>query len=137
MTIKKPTTVQFGGLELSLQLSGRNVINIEGRLKESMIGMFLSAEGGMQLPPANKLLIVLQGANNVHGVTDEKIADAFEKFLDEGHTTMDLMKIVQDLLDESGFLGKNMEPKKDEKAGSGRKVVTLDAPEAVAESPLD
>lgn len=135
MAIKKPTKVSFGGLQLELQLSGHNVLNIEGRLRESMVGIFMNSEGGFQLPPANKLLIVLQGANTVHGVTDEDIADAFDKFLDSGHTTMDLMNIVQNLLDTSGFLGKK-KAKKDEKPASG-KVISLDTPEEPTESPLN
>lgn len=81
------------------------------------------------------MLIVLQGANTVHGVTDEDIADAFDKFLDSGHTTMDLMNIVQNLLDTSGFLGKK-KAKKDEKPASG-KVISLDTPEEPTESPLN
>lgn len=136
MPFKKPTKIQFGGVELQLQLTGRNVINIEGRLNESMVGLFINSEGGFKLPPANKLLIVLQGANITHGVTDEKIAEAFDKYIESGHTTMDLMNTVQSLLDESGFLGKKAEAKKDEKPESG-KIVSLDAPATSTNSPLD
>lgn len=136
MALKKPTKIQFGGLELQLQLTGRIVLNIEGRLRESMVGLFINSEGGFRLPPANKLLIVIQGANTTHGVTDEVIADAFGKYLEEGHTTMDLMNIVQNLLDTSGFLGNKADNKKGEKQESG-KVVTLDAPEENKNSPLE
>lgn len=136
MPVKKPTVVKFGGLTLNLQLTGRNVINIESRLKESMVGLFLNPEGGLKMPPTGKLLIVLQGANTTHGVSDDDIIDAFEKYIDEGNTPMDLMTVVQNLLDVSGFLGSKVDKKEPAKKESG-KVVSLDAPEAPVNSPLD
>ena len=52
------------------------------------------------------MLIVLQGANQTHGVTDNDIFSAFEKYFDEGHTPMDLFTVLTDLFQESGFFGK-------------------------------
>lgn len=130
MPVKKATKIEFGGLELELQLTGRNVINIESRLKESMVGLFFNGEG-FRMPPSNKLLIVLQGANTTHGVNDEMIVDAFGKYIDQGNTPMDLMSIVQNLLDDAGFLGEKTKAKKDEKQASG-KVVALETAETPA-----
>lgn len=107
--VKLPHTkqVEFGGLTLQLRLGAKDILQIEGRLNESMMGLFMNGQGGMGLPSTNKLLTVLQGANQVSGVTDKHILEAFEKFLDEGNTTMDVMTIIQELLDESGFFGKD------------------------------
>jgi hypothetical protein len=49
---------------------------------------------------------------------------------------MDLMTVVQNLLDVSGFLGSKVDKKEPAKKESG-KVVSLDAPEAPVNSPLD
>lgn len=107
MTVKKATKkFEMGGLQLELKLTGRDILNIEKRLGKSMMSLFMSADGGMKLPPLNEMLIVLQGANQTHGVTDNDIFAAFEKYFDEGHAPMDLFTVLTDLFQESGFFGK-------------------------------
>ncbi|KRL97436.1 DUF6096 family protein [Liquorilactobacillus satsumensis] len=107
MPVKKATKkFEFGGLQLELKLSGRDVINIEKRLGKSMMSLFMSGDGDMKLPPANEMLIVLQGANQTHGVSENDIITAFEKFFDEGHAPMELFSVLTDLFQESGFFGK-------------------------------
>lgn len=106
-SIKKATKkMQFGDLELSLRLGGREVFNAEKRLGKSMLSLFMDSQGGNKLPPVNEILIVLQGANQTAGVTDKKIVEAFEKYLDQGHTTMELFSELMELLESSGFFGK-------------------------------
>ncbi len=106
-TIKKATkTVQLGDLELDLKLGGREIFKIERRLGKSMLSLFMDSQGGNKLPPVNEILIVLQGANQNHGVTDKRVIEAFEQYLDDGHTTMDLFNELMELFDESGFFGK-------------------------------
>ncbi|MFT9451582.1 DUF6096 family protein [Liquorilactobacillus ghanensis] len=107
MPVKKATKeINFGGLNLELKLGARDILEIEKRLGKSMMSLFMSGDGEMKLPPINEILIVLQGANQVHGVTDNDIFKAFEKYLDEGHSPMDLFKVLTDLFQESGFFGK-------------------------------
>ena len=108
--------VDFGGLTLQLRLTGKDIMHIEDRLDESLMSLFMNSRGGVGLPSTKKLLIVLQGANQVSGVRDADIFKAFEKYLDNGHTTMDVLNIVQELMDESGFFGKEDESKEDEKS---------------------
>ncbi|MFD1411726.1 DUF6096 family protein [Lapidilactobacillus gannanensis] len=134
MTTKATKKVTFGGLTLGLRLDGNAIIQIERRLNESIVGLFLSSDGGTKLPPANKLLIVLQGANQEHGVSDDDIVEAFGKFIDQGHTTMELMETINDLLEDGGYLGKK-DKEKSGKEESGKKLIPLDAPEET--SPLD
>ncbi|MFC6315175.1 DUF6096 family protein [Lapidilactobacillus achengensis] len=134
MVSKANKKVTFGGLTLGLRLDGNAIIQIERRLNESIVGLFLSSDGGTKLPPANKLLIVLQGANQEHGVSDDDIVEAFGKFIDQGHTTMELMETINDLLEDGGYLGKK-DKEKSGKEESGKKLIPLDAPEET--SPLD
>ncbi|MCR1895837.1 DUF6096 family protein [Ligilactobacillus murinus] len=106
-SIKKATKkLEFGDLELSLRLDGRSIFNAEKRLGKSMLSLFMDSQGGNKLPPVNEILIVLQSANQTSGVTDAKIVKAFEKYLDQGHTTMDLFGELMELLELSGFFGK-------------------------------
>lgn len=107
--VKLPRTKQFefGGLNLQLRLDGKSILNIEKRLDESLMGLFLNGNGGMRLPATNKLLIVLQGANQTSNVGDSDIVRAFDKYIDEGRTTLELFTTIQELLEESGFFGKD------------------------------
>ena len=69
-SIKKATKkMEFGDLELSLRLGGREIFNAEKRLGKSMLSLFMDSQGGNKLPPVNEILIVLQSANQTAGVT--------------------------------------------------------------------
>ena len=106
--VKMPNSkqVEFGDLNLQLRLDGKSILNIEKRLDESLMGLFINGNGGMRLPATNKLLIVLQGANQTSNVGDIDIVRAFDKYIDEGHTTLELFTTIQELLEDSGFFGK-------------------------------
>lgn len=103
---KQGKTIQLGKLTLDCKLDGKAILAIEKRLKKSILSLFMDANGNAQLPPANELLIVLQGANKTHGVSDQDIIEAFESYIENGGTTVDLFSSVSDLLQESGFFGK-------------------------------
>lgn len=106
--VKMPNSkqVEFGDLNLQLRLDGKSILNIEKRLDESLMGLFINGNGGMRLPATNKLLIVLQGANQTSNVGDIDIVRAFDRYIDEGHTTLELFTTIQELLEDSGFFGK-------------------------------
>ena len=125
--VKMPNTKQFefGGLNLQLRLDGKSIIAIEKRLDESL---FVNGQGGFKLPATNKLLVVLQGANQTSRVSDSDLVNAFERFVEAGNTTFDLFNAIQELLDEAGFFGKD---KKENEATNGE---SLDnEPEAPSE----
>lgn len=103
---KQGKTIQLGKLTLDCKLDGKAILTIEKRLKKSILSLFMDANGNAQLPPANELLVVLQGANQTHGVSDQDIIEAFETYIENGGTTVDLFSAVSDLLQESGFFGK-------------------------------
>lgn len=113
----------LGGLMLDLRLNGKAILNIEKRLGTSIMSLYMGGNGGVVLPATNKLLIVLQGANQTHGITDKDMIGGFEKYLEAGNTPMDLNNVIQELLDEAGFFGK----KKDDTKTDGESAeMTLD-----------
>lgn len=97
--------VQLGNLSLNLKLTGKAILNIEKRLGKSVMALFMNGEGQMQLPPTNEILIVLQGANQTHGVSDKDMVEAFQEYLDQGNLPMDLFTTLSELFEESGFFG--------------------------------
>jgi len=105
--VKMPNTKQFEfcGLNLQLRLDGNSILSIEKRLDESIVGLFLKGQGEAKIPATNKLLIVLQGANQTSNVSESDIVAAFGRYVDEGHSTLDLFAAINELLEESGFFG--------------------------------
>ncbi|QBC36798.1 DUF6096 family protein [Lactococcus lactis] len=105
--VKMPNTKQFefGGLNLQLRLDGNSILSIEKRLDESIVGLFLKGQGEAKIPATNKLLIVLQGANQTSNVSESDIVAAFGRYVEEGHSTLDLFATINELLEESGFFG--------------------------------
>ncbi|GEO70542.1 DUF6096 family protein [Levilactobacillus acidifarinae] len=97
------TPFQFGSLNLSLKLDGKALVNIEKRLGKSAMSLFMNADGGMKLPPVNEIMIVLKGANQKHGVKDSEMVKAFQEYLDDGNSPMDLFLALSDLFNDAGF----------------------------------
>lgn len=106
---KFPNAYQFqlGSLTLQLRLLGRDILKIEDRLGESINGLFMKNQGEMKVPATKKLLIILSGANQTSGIKDSDIIEAFEEYINEGHSTMELMTEIMKFLEEQGFFGKN------------------------------
>lgn len=107
-------TISLGGLDLQCRLSGKAILNIEKRLNESIMGLFIKGEGEMKLPPSNKLLIILHESNTTSGIKESDVVNAFYKHLENGHSTMDIFDQVNELLDESGFFGKSEDKESEE-----------------------
>lgn len=122
-------TVELGGLTLQLKLDGMAIVKVEQRLKKSIVSLFINPNGGMQIPPINELLIVLQGANKTSGVTDKRILSAFEKHIEDGHTTLEVQDMVLELLDEAGFFGENEKAEEEQTDGESVQEVSLETAE--------
>ncbi|MCH5463198.1 hypothetical protein HC026_11120 [Lactobacillus sp. LC28-10] len=133
MAVKKTTgtQIQLGHLSLDLKLDGKAILNIEKRLGKSVMTLFMNADGGMQMPPTNEILIVLQGANTKHGVSDADMINAFSEYVDQGNSPMDLFLKLTNLFEDSGFFGNN----KANQETDDSEQMTLDAP--VADEPAD
>lgn len=100
-------TINLGGLDLRCRVTGQAILNIEKRLNESIMGLFIKGEGEIKLPPSNKLLIILHETNTTSGIREKDVVEAFYKHVEKGNTTMDIFEQVNELLDESGFFGKS------------------------------
>lgn len=114
--IQMPNTTEFqmGGLNLQLRLDGRALLKIEQRLDEGVQGLFIKKQGEFKIPPINSMLIVLQGANKTSGITEQRIADAFFDYFDNGEgTTMDIFTVITQLAEEAGLFGSKKEMETD------------------------
>ncbi len=125
--LQMPNTTEFamGGLNLQLRLDGRSILKIEQRLGEGIQGLFIKNQGEFKIPPVNSMLIVLQGANKTSGVTEQRIAEAFFDYFDNGEgSTMDIFSVITNLAEESGLFGSKKDKETD---GESEEVVDLTA----------
>lgn len=129
--LKKGKQFKLGDLNLDLRLTGKSVVSIEKRLGKSIMNLFIDGRGGDRMPPVNEVLIILQGANQTHGVSDKDIIINFDKYFDNGGDTLSLFNVVMELLEESGFFGK-----KDKDTKTNSESETLDATTTEEETTL-
>lgn len=108
------TTITFGGLTLQCRMSGRAILKAEKRLDESVMGLFIKKEGEMKLPPSNSLLIILHESNVTSGIKESDIVNAFYDHIDEGGTALEIFEKVSEMLNDSGFFGKDKGNQEDE-----------------------
>lgn len=107
-------TITLGGIDLNCRVTGKSILNIEKRLNESIMGLFIKGEGEMKLPPSNKLLIILHETNTTSGIKEKDVVEAFYTHIENGNTTMDLFEQVNELLEEAGFFGSSDDKENDE-----------------------
>lgn len=133
--LQMPNTTEFsmGGLTLQLRLDGRALLKIEQRLDEGVQGLFIKKQGEFKIPPINSMLIVLQGANKTSGVTEQKVAEAFLDYFDNGEgTTMDIFTVITELAEDAGLFGS----KKDKETNGESEEDVIDLTPATAEEPV-
>lgn len=131
--IKMPGTKQFkfGNLDLQLKLEGNDVLNIEKRIKKSMYKLFIDLKDGSgDIPETREMLIILQEMNKSSGVSDAKMLEAFNVYFSEGNAPMELMSVIQEVIGQSGFFGKE-----EVETDGESKVVSLDQEETTDEEP--
>lgn len=133
--LQMPNTTEFsmGGLTLQLRLDGRALLKIEQRLDEGVQGLFIKKQGEFKIPPINSMLIVLQGANKTSGVTEQKVAEAFLDYFDNGEgTTMDIFTVITELAEDAGLFGS----KKDKETNGESEEEVIDLTPTTAEEPV-
>ena len=133
--LQMPNTTEFsmGGLTLQLRLDGRALLKIEQRLDEGVQGLFIKKQGEFKIPPINSMLIVLQGANKTSGVTEQKVAEAFLDYFDNGEgTTMDIFTVITELAEDAGLFGS----KKDKEIDGESEEDVIDLTPTTAEEPV-
>ncbi|MER2174938.1 MAG: DUF6096 family protein [Carnobacterium sp.] len=104
-TLLKTKKVYFGGKELVLRLDGKTIVQIENKLNKNLLGLFVD-NGKMTFPKTGEMLLILQAANTTHGIKESDMFELLDIYLEDGNSTTDLMTTIQELLEESGFFGK-------------------------------
>lgn len=94
-----------------LRLNTRAVVALEKKLGCNPLGIF---GDGDTIPTITTMVDIfhasLQAYN--HGITEGGAMDIFDKWLEEGHTSTDFVKIILDIYKASGIVPKEVEEEK-------------------------
>jgi hypothetical protein len=94
----------FGDQEYKLRLTAANTAALEKRLGENPMQCLMGTEQGV-LPPTYKVLAILHAAMQpFQRVTMQRVDELYDMWIEAGYSLMDLIPVVMDVLQVSGFL---------------------------------
>lgn len=97
-----------------LRLNTRASIALEKALGKSPLAVLMSLDEG-ELPSLTDMIMILHSALQPlnHGITIEKTYDLYDEYVKDGHTLFDLIPVIIEVFQESGYLSKDKEDKED------------------------
>lgn len=100
------TTFKVKDTEYKLRLTTRAMIDVEKKLGENPLNIFMRIGDSDSMPEISSLMCVLWGAMQPynHGMSMDAVYDLFDEFIDEGHTLLDLVPVLAEVFKVSGFL---------------------------------
>lgn len=102
------TQYNFGGKELNLRLDAKAIIQIENTLGKG-ITEIIFAGSEQRMAPVSELLTVLQACETKHGLKRNDMIPLFQKHLENGKGYPDILEVVGQVIEESGFFGETEE----------------------------
>lgn len=104
-----------GGKEYKLRLTTRNIVALERQLGCNPL-MIFGIEGD-KIPTISDMVAVLHASLQAleHGISLEKAYDIFDAYLEDGHTSVDFIKVIMEVYQVSGIINKELEEEENEK----------------------
>lgn len=99
------TELNIGGNSYKLRLNTKASVSLEKALGYNAISMFMDIDNGV-MPKLGDILIVLHAMLQPmnHGMSQDKVYDLFDKYVEEGHNMYDLIPLFIEVFQESGYM---------------------------------
>ena len=99
------TIITIDGVDYKARLNAKACVELEKKLGTNPLNVFSKIATDGSLPDLGVLITMLQASLTAynHGITMDKTYELYDKFVDEGHTLMDLVPILLDVFKVSGF----------------------------------
>ena len=99
------TTITIDGVDYKARLNAKACVDLEKKLGTNPLNIFAKIADNGNIPDLGVLITMLQASLTAynHGITMDKTYELYDKFVDEGHTLMDLVPILLDVFRVSGF----------------------------------
>lgn len=108
----------IGGESYKLKLTTKNSVALERSLGYNPISMLMDIDKG-KMPKLGDILIILQATLQKyhHGVDMNKTIDIFDAYVDEGNSMFDLIPVLVEVFEQSGYISKPKEGETSEEEG--------------------
>lgn len=99
-------TFEIGGKEYKGRLSARSCVELEKKLGTNPLNVFMEIAQKGQMPNIETIVVMLHASLQQfnHGISLDDTYDLYDKFVDEGHTLMDLIPILLEIFKVSGLM---------------------------------
>ena len=101
---------EVGNESYKLRLNTRNIVLLEKQIGCNPLSIF---GDGDTVPTVTIMVAVLHAALQQynHGITLNDAYDIFDKYLDEGHSSVDFLPVIIDIYKASGIIPKDSKEK--------------------------
>ena len=104
-------TVEFtvGANIYKLQLKTKQCILLEKKLGQSPLDLLMKLEDGT-LPQLNDMITIITIGMLVHNpsMNENKVADLLDEYVEDGHSYMELLEVIVELLSKSGYINQEL-----------------------------
>ena len=104
-------TVEFtvGANIYKLQLKTKQCILLEKKLGQSPLDLLMKLEDGT-LPQLNDMITIITIGMLVHNpsMNENKVADLLDEYVEDGHSYMELLEVIVELLAKSGYINQEL-----------------------------
>lgn len=104
-------TVEFtvGTNIYKLQLKTKQCILLEKKLGQSPLDLLMKLEDG-GLPTLNDMITIITIGMLVHNpsMNENKVADLLDEYVEDGHSYMELLEVIIELLSKSGYINQEL-----------------------------
>lgn len=100
-----------GNKEYKLRLNTRNVVALEKKIGCNPLSIF---GDGDTLPTVATMVDIFHAAlqSYQHGITIDSAYDIFDAWLEDGHNTVDFVKVILDIYKASGIVPEDIDTEK-------------------------
>lgn len=104
-------TVEFtvGANIYKLQLKTKQCILLEKKLGQSPLDLLMKLEDGT-LPQLNDMITIITIGMLVHNpsMNENRVADLLDEYVEDGHSYMELLEVIVELLSKSGYINQEL-----------------------------
>lgn len=100
-----------GSKEYKLRLNTRNVVELEKKLGCNPIMIF--GKDADRIPTVSEMVIILHASLQAleHNINLDKAYEIFDAYLEDGHTSVDFIKVIMEIYKSSGLVPNDTDEK--------------------------
>lgn len=113
------TNFVVGDKEYKCKLATKNLINLEKRLGQNPLNIFMTV-GDNNLPKLEDMLMILHESlqSLEHGISMDDVYAIYDSYIENGNTFVDFIPVIMDIYKTSGLIKEEKKTSKKGKAST-------------------